>query len=38
MKLNGGYQKNPKIGDQLGSMLIESIQSKLDIINKLNGN
>ncbi len=37
MKLNGGYQKNPLMGDKLGDMLIESIHAKIDVINQLNG-
>jgi hypothetical protein len=36
MKLNGGYQFNPQIGDQVGDMLIESIQAKIDAIHQLN--
>ena len=35
MKLNGGYQKNPLMGDELGDMLIESIHAKLNVINQL---
>ena len=37
LKLNGGYLNNPKLGDEVGDLLIESIQSKLNIMNKLNG-
>ena len=37
LKLNGGYLKNPKLGDEVGDLLIESIQTKLNIMNKLNG-
>ena len=37
LKLNGGYLNNPKLGDEVGDLLIESIQNKLNIINKLNG-
>ena len=37
LKLNGGYLNNPKLGDEVGDLLVESIQAKLNIINKLNG-
>ena len=37
LKLNGGYLNNPQLGDEVGDLLIESIQTKLGIMNKLNG-
>ena len=37
MNLNGGYLNNPQLGDEVGDLLIESIQTKLGIMNKLNG-
>ena len=37
LKLNGGYLNNPQLGDEVGDLLIESIQNKLSIMNKLNG-
>ena len=37
LKLNGGYLLNTQLGDEVGNLLIESIQSKLNILNKLNG-
>ena len=37
LKLNGGYLNNPKLGDEVGDLLIESIQNKLNIMSKLNG-
>ena len=37
LKLNGGYLNNPKLGDEVGDLLIESIQTKLNIMSKLNG-
>ena len=37
LKLNGGYLLNTQIGDEVGNLLIESIRSKLNILNKLNG-
>ena len=37
LKLNGGYLNNPQLGDEVGDLLIESIQTKLNIMNKLNG-
>ena len=37
LKLTGGYIQNTKLGDEVGNLLIKSIQSKLDIMNKLNG-
>ena len=36
LQINGGYAKNPTLGDEMGDMLIESIQAKLKIMNKLN--
>ena len=35
IKLNGGYEQNPLLGDELGDMLIESIQAKLNVISQL---
>ena len=37
LKLNGGYLLNTQLGDEVGNLLIESIQSKLNILNQLNG-
>ena len=37
LHLNGGYLNNPQLGDEVGDLLIESIQAKLSIMNKLNG-
>ena len=37
LKLNGGYKNNIKIGNEVSNLLIDSIQNKLDAINKLNG-
>ena len=37
LNLNGGYLNNPQLGDEVGDLLIESIQTKLGIMNKLNG-
>jgi len=37
LNLNGGYLNNPELGDEVGDLLIESIQTKLGIMNKLNG-
>ncbi len=36
LKLNGGYKNNIKIGNEVSNLLIDSIQNKLDAINKLN--
>ena len=36
LKINGGYLLNTKLGDEVGNMLIGSIQSKLDILKRLN--
>lgn len=38
MRLNGGYEKNPDIGENIGNMIIDSIKGKLIIINTLKGN
>ena len=37
LKLNGGYLNNPQLGDEVGDLLIESIQTKLNIMSKLSG-
>lgn len=37
LNLNGGYLNNPQLGDEVGDLLIESIQTKLGIMSKLNG-
>ena len=36
LKLNGGYLLNTKLGDEVGNLIIESIQSKLNMLKKLN--
>ena len=36
MEANGGYSKNPDLGNEIGSMLVESIHAKLDILNAIN--
>ena len=38
MKMKGGYIRNLKIGDEIGDMLIQSIEAKINIMNKLNEN
>ena len=35
MKLKGGYSKNTKMGDEIGKMIIQSIEEKINIMNKL---
>ena len=37
MKVKGGYINNTNIGDEVGDLLIESIQTKLSLLNKLKG-
>ena len=37
LKIKGGYINNTKLGDEVGNLLIESIQNKLSLLNKLNG-
>ena len=37
MKAKGGYINNTNIGDEVGNLLIESIQNKLSLLNKLKG-
>ena len=37
LKIKGGYLNNTKLGDEVGNLLIESIQNKLSLLNKLNG-
>ena len=36
LKLKGGYLNNTKLGDEVGNLLIESIQNKLSLLRKLN--
>ena len=38
MRINGGYAKNPDIGDKVSDLLIDSIKAKLTIINTLKAN
>ena len=37
MKTNGGYLKNPYLAGEIGDLLVESIQVKLKLMNKLGG-
>ena len=37
LKAKGGYLYNTKLGDEVGNLIIESIQNKLSLLNKLNG-
>ena len=36
MEANGGYSKNPALGNEIGSMLVQSIHAKLDILKAFN--
>ena len=36
LKIKGGYINNTKLGDEVGNLLIESIQTKLSLLSKLN--
>ena len=36
LEINGGYLHNTKLGDEVGDLLIESIQSKISLLKKLN--
>ncbi len=36
MEANGGYSKNPELGNEIGSMLVQSIHAKLDILKAFN--
>jgi len=36
MKLNGGVGNNPKMGKKVSNLLIDSIEAKLSILNKIN--
>ena len=36
MMANGGYSKNPELGNEIGNMLVDSIHAKLDILNAIN--
>ena len=35
IKVKGGYIQNKELGDQMNSILIDSIKNKLDIIENL---
>ena len=37
LKVKGGYLNNTKLGDEVGNLLIESIQNKLSLLKQLNG-
>ena len=37
MNTNGGYLKNPNLAGEIGDLLVESIQAKLKLMNKLGG-
>ena len=37
LKVKGGYINNTQLGDEVGNLLIESITTKLSLLNKLNG-
>ena len=37
MNVNGGYLKNPNLAGEIGDLLVESIQAKLKLMNKLGG-
>ena len=37
LKAKGGYMNNTKLGDEVGNLIIESIQAKLSLLNKING-
>ena len=36
LKLNGGIENNPELGKKLSSLIIDSIEAKLSIINSIN--
>ena len=36
MKLNGGIGNNPSMGKKVSNLLIDSIEAKLSILNKIN--
>ena len=33
LKIKGGIEKNPELGEKISSLLIDSIQAKLSILN-----
>ena len=37
MNINGGYLQNPYLAGEIGDLLVESIQAKLKLMNKLGG-
>ena len=36
LKLKGGIENNPELGKQVSSLLIDSIEAKLNMIKKMN--
>ena len=38
LKLSGGIENNPELGRKISSLLIDSIEAKLSILNKVNEN
>ena len=37
MNSNGGYLQNPYLASEIGDLLVESINAKLKLMNKLSG-
>ena len=35
LNLNGGIENNPELGQKVSSLLIDSIEAKLSILNKI---
>ena len=38
LKINGGIEKNPELGQKISDLLVDSIQAKLSILNSIDNN
>ena len=36
LQLSGGIENNPELGRQVGSLLLDSIEAKINILKKMN--
>ena len=37
LQLSGGIENNPELGRKVGSLLLDSIEAKINILKKMNG-
>ena len=36
LELNGGIENNPKLGKEVGNLLLDSIEAKINLLKKMN--